>query len=104
MGDPPIYIVRLYVTGHTAHAADAIRNVDILYREYLPKGSEVSVIDLSKDPQRAEDEKILATPMLVREHPLPRRRIIGDLSDVNKVLSELHLSAHVNGIPESGND
>lgn len=85
------YVLKLYVTGQTPNSLRAITNLkNILAKEF--KGVyELKIIDVTKNPQLAEAEKILATPMLSRVLPLPIRRIIGDLSDKDKVLLGLDL-------------
>lgn len=86
------YVLKLYVTGQTPNSVRAIDNMKkILAKEF--KGMyELRIIDVIKNPQLAEREKILATPMLSRVLPLPIRRIIGDLSDKDRVLLGLDLS------------
>jgi circadian clock protein KaiB len=86
------YVLRLYVTGETPNSVRAIHNLKELLAGELNGLYELQVVDLMKNPQLAEDEKILATPMLSRVLPLPVRRIIGDLSQKEKVLLGLDLS------------
>lgn len=85
------YVLKLYVTGHTQNSTRAINNLKKILAEDLKGIYELKVIDVMKDPQLAEEEKILATPMLSRVLPLPVRRIIGDLSNKEKVLLGLDL-------------
>lgn len=81
-----VYLLKLYVTGETATSERAIRNLkDILETEQHGE-YRLKVIDILKNPRLAEDEKIMATPLLERKLPRPVRRIIGDLSDKEKVL------------------
>lgn len=81
-----VYLLKLYVTGETATSERAIKNLkDILEIEQHGK-YRLKVIDILKNPRLAEDEKIMATPLLERKLPRPVRRIIGDLSDKEKVL------------------
>jgi circadian clock protein KaiB len=80
------YILRLYVTGKTPRAERAIANLRRICEEELRGQYEMQVIDVLEHPQLAEDEKILATPTLIKQLPLPLRRVIGDLSDKEKVL------------------
>lgn len=80
------YILRLYITGRTTHSDTAIGNLRRICEQDLQAEYELEVIDVLERPQLAEDEKILATPTLVRELPPPIRRIVGDLSDREKVL------------------
>jgi circadian clock protein KaiB len=85
------YVLKLYVTGQTPRSQRAIANLRRLCEEELEGAYEMMVIDVLERPQLAEDEKILATPTLVKELPMPMRRIIGDLSDSEKVLLGLDL-------------
>lgn len=85
------YLLRLYVTGETPRAAVAIANLRRICDEELQGEYELEIIDVLVDPQLAEDEKILATPTLIKNLPLPLRRVIGDLSDTDKVLLGLDL-------------
>ena len=88
---PPTYLLKLYVTGQTPRSLAAIANLRRICQEELNGSYEMVVIDVLERPQLAEDEKILATPTVVKELPTPMRRIIGDLSDTEKVLLGLDL-------------
>ena len=83
--------LKLYITGHTARSEQAIRNMEKICKGELDSKYELVVIDVLDDPQLAEDEKIIATPTLVKELPPPLRRLIGDFSDMEKVLLGLDL-------------
>jgi circadian clock protein KaiB len=85
------YVLKLYVTGHTPRSMQAIENLRRICEEELGGLYAMDVIDVLERPQLAEDEKILATPTVVKELPLPIRRIIGDLSDTERVLLGLDL-------------
>ncbi len=87
-------LLKLYVTGQTPKSERAIANMRRLCEEELEGQYELVVIDVLERPQLAEDEKILATPTLTRELPLPLRRIIGDLSDSEKVLLGLDIQPY----------
>lgn len=80
------YLLKLYVTGSTPRAEQAIGNLRRICEEELRGEYELEIIDVLENPQLAEDEKILATPTLIKSLPLPLRRVIGDLSDRDKVL------------------
>jgi circadian clock protein KaiB len=85
-------LLKLYITGSTATSERAITNLkEILNRPELKGKYKLEVIDIMKNPQLAEDEKIIATPVLERRLPAPVRRILGDLSDKEKVLIGLDL-------------
>lgn len=87
-----IYILKLYVTGKTLRTEAAIRNLKDICAAGLDESYELIVIDVLESPEKAEDDKILATPTLIKSLPLPIRRIIGDLSDKEKVLYGLDIS------------
>ena len=74
------------MTGKTPRAERAIANLRRICDEELRGQYEMQVIDVLEHPQLAEDEKILATPTLIKQLPPPLRRVIGDLSDKDKVL------------------
>ncbi|HXG71853.1 MAG TPA: circadian clock KaiB family protein [Gemmatimonadaceae bacterium] len=82
----------LYVTGTSLRTSTAIANLELLCENELKGQYELEIVDVLQQPQRAEDEKILATPTLIKQLPLPLRRVIGDLSDKEKVL--LGLAVH----------
>ena len=85
------YILRLYITGATARSALAITNLKKICEEYLDGRYELEVIDLYQKPGLAQDEQIIAAPTLIKKLPLPFRRIIGDMSNKEKVLLGLDL-------------
>ncbi|MHB1168570.1 MAG: circadian clock protein KaiB [Longimicrobiales bacterium] len=80
------YVLKLYVTGKTPRAEQAIANLRRICEADLNGQYELQIVDVLKHPQLAEDEKILATPTLIKRLPPPLRRVIGDLSDRDKVL------------------
>jgi circadian clock protein KaiB len=84
-------LLKLYVTGHTTRTRTAIANLRRLCREELDGKCEIQVIDVLQEPQLAEEERILATPTLIKTLPPPVRRVIGDLSDSEKVLLGLDI-------------
>lgn len=84
-------ILKLYVAGATPRSELAIQNLRQIRANYLDENCDLLIIDVLEEPQKAEDARILATPTLVREAPPPQRRIIGDLSDREKVLRALNL-------------
>jgi len=88
------FLLRLYVTGHTPKSERAIAHVRRICDEELIGQYELLVTDILERPQLAEDEKILATPALIKELPPPLRRVIGDMSDKDKVLLGLDLGPY----------
>jgi circadian clock protein KaiB len=85
------YILRLYITGTTSRSILAITNLKKICEEYLEGRYELEVIDLYQKPYLAKDEQIIAAPTLIKKLPLPFRRIIGDMSNKEKVLMGLDL-------------
>ena len=84
--------LRLYITGKTPKSERAIANLKQICEKELEGLYELSIIDVLENPQLAENEKILATPTLIKDLPPPLKRIIGDLSNSDKVLLGLDLS------------
>lgn len=80
------YSLRLYVAGQTPKSLAAIANLKAICEEHLAGRYTIEVIDLREKPQLAEGDQILAVPTLVRRLPLPLKRVIGDLSNSEKVL------------------
>ena len=85
------YLLRLYVTGRTPRSEQAIANLKSIMEADLGGEYDLEVIDVLERPQLAEDERIVATPTLIKELPPPLRRIIGDLTDREQVLLGLDL-------------
>jgi circadian clock protein KaiB len=86
-----MYKLRLFVTGRTPQSQRAIQNLRSICEAEIPGDYEVEVIDVLENPELAERDKILATPTLVKRLPEPIRKIIGDLSDREKVLLGLNV-------------
>lgn len=83
--------LRLYTAGQTPKSLAAFRNLKKVCEEHLPGQYEIEVIDLLQNPRLAKDHQIVAIPTLVRKLPNPIRKIIGDLSDVERTLVGLDL-------------
>jgi circadian clock protein KaiB len=83
--------LRLYVAGQTAKSLTAFANLKRICEEHLGGDYRIEVVDLLKNPQLAKGDQILALPTLVRKLPEPVRKIIGDLSDTERVLVGLDL-------------
>jgi circadian clock protein KaiB len=88
---PDIWELRLYVAGQTTRSVAALANLRRYCEQYLANRYTLEVIDLLKHPQLAEGDQILAIPTLVRKVPEPIRKIIGDLSNEEKVLVGLEI-------------
>jgi circadian clock protein KaiB len=93
--DTPIqsqhFLLRLYVAGQTPKSIVAFRNLKMICEQHLAGQYRIEVIDLLENPMLAAGDQILAIPTLVRRLPLPMMRIIGDLSDTERVLVGLDL-------------
>ena len=85
------YNLRLYVAGQTPKSMAAIANLKKICETHLPGRYEIEVVDLIKDPALARRHQIVAIPTLIRQLPEPLKRIIGDLSNVEKVLVGLDI-------------
>ncbi len=83
--------LRLYIAGQTAKSIQALQNITKYCKEHLAGQYTIEVIDLLKDPKLAEGDQIFAIPTLVRKFPEPLRKVIGDLSDEEKVLVGLNI-------------
>ncbi len=84
-------VLRLYVVGGTQLSDRAVGTLRRLQAEHLPDDASVEIVDLKERPEVAEEAGVLATPLLVRVSPEPVRRIVGDLSDVERVRWSLGL-------------
>jgi circadian clock protein KaiB len=90
--EPERWDLRLYVAGQSPKSLKAFSNLTRLCKEYMPESRyKIEVVDLVANPQLAAGDEIIAIPTLVRRPPPPTRKIIGDLSDENRVLAGLRL-------------
>ena len=85
------YVLRLYVSGMTPAATRAIGNLKQICEQYLPGRYDLQIVDVYQQPVLAKDEQILAAPTLIKKLPAPLRRIIGDMSNKDRVLLGLDL-------------
>ena len=85
------YVLRLYVTGMTQRSTEAFSTIKAICEERLQGRYELEVIDIYQHPQLAIDEQIIAVPTLVKKLPAPLRRLVGDLSNRERVLLGLDL-------------
>ena len=83
------FIYRLYITGASRNSSRAITNFKNICESYLKDQYELNIIDVYQQPQIARTVDIIALPLLVRKMPLPERRLIGDMSDKEKVVRSL---------------
>ena len=87
------YILRLYITGITPKSTKSIQNIKRICEENLKGRYELNVIDIYQQPILAKDEQIIAAPTLIKKLPLPLRRLIGDMSDKERILVGLDLQS-----------
>ena len=92
---PDLWELRLYVAGQTPRSIQAFANLKTICEEHLAGRYTIEVIDLLEAPQLADGDQILAIPTLVRKLPEPVRKIIGDLSNTERVLVGLDLRPRV---------
>ena len=92
--DAEHYCLRLFVSGTTPRSARAIQNIRALCEERLHGRYDLEVIDIYQHPEQIKPEQIVVTPTLVKKLPLPFRKIIGDLSDKQRVLVGLDVIPH----------
>ena len=85
------YMLRLFITGATPNSTKAVTNLKKICEEHLKGRYALEIVDVYQQAEIAEKEQLVALPMLIKKHPFPERRIIGDLSDTNKVLKGLGL-------------
>ena len=90
--------LKLYVAGQTAKSLQAFANLKRICEEHHPGEYRIEVVDLLKNPQLAKGDQILALPTLVRKLPEPVRKIIGDLSNTERVLVGLDLQSRKAGV------
>lgn len=90
--DPSFFHLRLYVAGQTRKSLQAIANLKQICEAHLPGRYSIEVVDLIEHPHLARGDQILAIPTLVRKLPQPIRKIIGDLSHVDRVLVGLDVN------------
>lgn len=88
---PPRYVLRMFVSGATARSSHAIANLKAICDRELAGRYELEVVDVYQQPELARTEQLVALPTLVKTLPLPIRRLVGDLSQEDKVLVGLDL-------------
>ncbi|MCF0057661.1 circadian clock KaiB family protein [Dyadobacter sp. CY356] len=85
------YALRLFVTGASTNSLRAISNIREICEKYLIGNYSLEIIDVYQQKDIAEKEQIIALPLLIKSYPFPERRLIGDMSDTQKVLKGLGL-------------
>jgi circadian clock protein KaiB len=90
-GNAEFWAMRLYVAGQSSRSTAAIANLRRICDQHIPGRYEVQIIDLLRNPELAKDDQIVAIPTLIKKMPVPIRRIIGDLSQTERVVVSLEL-------------
>jgi circadian clock protein KaiB len=85
------YVLRLFITGATPNSIRALTNIKNICEDHLKGRYSLEIIDVYQQQEIAEKEQLIALPLLIKTKPIPQRRIIGDLSDTQKVLKALGL-------------
>lgn len=83
------YVLKLFVSGSSPNSMRAISNLQKILDEHVQGKYSLKVIDLHQEKEMAQQEQIIALPLLIRKFPLPERRLIGDMSNVKKVIDGL---------------
>jgi len=89
--DDDHYVLRLYIIGSTRNSASAVANTRELCETYLQGHYDLEIIDIGENPSLAKESEIIAAPMLVKAHPLPTRRFVGDMSQTGRILLGLNV-------------
>lgn len=88
------YVLHLFITGATPNSVRAVANIKQICERHLKGAYQLEVIDVYQQQELAEKEQLIALPLLIRRRPLPERRLIGDMSDTEKVLKGLGFYLH----------
>jgi circadian clock protein KaiB len=86
------YVFRLYITGASPNSSLAITNLKTFLEKHLANKYDLQIIDVYQQPQIAKSVDIFALPLLIKKSPLPERRLIGDMSNSDKLLKSLNLA------------
>ena len=87
------YVFRLYITGATPNSSRAISNIKTFLEKHLKSQYELQIIDVYQQPHIAQTVDIIALPLLIKKSPLPERRMIGDMSNSEKIFKSLNLAS-----------
>ena len=88
-GDTKEFVFHLFITGASPNSVRAINNIKQLCEKHLAGRYDLQIIDVYQQPSIAEKEQIIALPLMIRKYPLPERRLIGDMSETEKILRML---------------
>jgi circadian clock protein KaiB len=89
--DDEFYVLRLFVSGTSPNSVRAINNLQAICETHLKGRHELEIIDVHQQPLLVKNEDVAAVPMLIKKIPLPKRRLVGDMSEKDKVLKGLGL-------------
>jgi circadian clock protein KaiB len=92
-GPEPEYLLHLFITGATPNSARAVRNIKEICEQYLKGRYELLIIDMYQQPALAQHEQLIGAPTLIKKRPGLVRRLVGDLSDRDRVLKALGIIA-----------
>ncbi len=90
-GNECVIKLRLFIAGASPNSMRAISNMTSFCENYLKESYTLEIIDVHQQPSLAENEQIIALPLMIRSSPAPERRLIGDMSDIEKVIKDLGL-------------
>jgi circadian clock protein KaiB len=88
---PSVFLLKLYITGASPNSIRAVSNLKTLCEAHLKDNYDLEVIDVHQQPLMAQSEQIIALPLLIKKSPGPERRLIGDMSNTERVLKGLGL-------------
>ena len=89
---PEVYQLKLYITGASPNSAKAVNNIKNICEKFLKDRYQLEIIDIYQQPLLAASQQIIALPLLIKSSPLPAKRLIGNMSDVDKVLRGLDIT------------
>ncbi|MET4074815.1 circadian clock KaiB family protein [Hymenobacter sp. UYCo722] len=94
---PPEYVLHLFITGATPNSTRAVRNIKALCEEHLKGRYELLIVDMYQQPELAQQEDLIGVPTLIKRSPGLVRRLVGDLSDRERVLRALGIEPPADG-------
>ena len=92
--NPEKFVLKLFITGASVNSVRAVTNLKEICQKYLNENYSLEIIDVYQQENVAEKEELIALPMLLKKSPLPERKLIGDLSNISKVLKGLGIEVH----------
>jgi circadian clock protein KaiB len=98
--DKEKYVLKLYITGMTARSQQAVRNIKKIIKENPDSNFDLEVIDIYQQPTLAKGDQIIAVPTLIKKLPAPLRRLIGDLSQEDRIILGLDLKPKIIAPPQ----